>query len=1507
MQTHIIIGDGVAGMSAAQYIRAKLPEDKIVIVSNDPQPFYYRAALTNYLSNRLKDEELWAMPLPHWDQLRLERAYGQVTGLDAGTKTIQMAKGKSLSYDRLLIATGCRARRLQTRAVDPKRGVIGADLAGIHVMRTLNDTRRIVEHIQTAKHAVVLGGGILGIEACHGLHTRGVHVTFVHHKQWLLDRVVDRRAGELIAGRMRRDGINVVVGNGIGAIQGTPRGIQSVLLEDGTSINCDMLVTCIGNVPNTEWLQGAGVDLAGGYIPVNRQMKVAGLEHVWAAGDVTKFEDSSLGFPNPAGLWQPARKQGQVAGKGMTQKSAMATNIYQPGPIYNATTAWDLHLGTLGHHPDQAEQSDQYETVVFDSVSGSIPVYKKVVLEKVGRGQRVVGVMLLGDRREGHALKHLMDLKGAASDVSTIKHRLFDPTFDLASWVAFRKNQPDAETYHQTGVTSLSPLPISLINKQMESNQKDLAVASPMQTNLSIATIDASIGIKVDGESEPIQFNQRAVRIGARKDYEVVVEQKSSTPETLMLSREGLKWVASSDARRSSLVQINGVTLTRPVTLSDGDRLQFLDWSATVALAAVETDAPQAVDVTAALKVNGKPFPIRHKVTSIGTTGENHVILEDKTASLHHAQLHRHGEPSQYILMDSGSRSGTFIEGRQIFGATRLLPGQEVRMGDSSLVLEIFEQKKRVKPRPSNSKNRIAPLKVNAPEITGGMVVIDANSTQHEPPKQPPAQPIVEVVGAAETSAVPEAKPATEVIFLTVEFGLNEGKVHEVALPATIGRSSDVDVTIRDTLLSRKHCKIEWTADGFSITDLDSSNGLRVEGERIKAGVAFPVKSGDAIELGRSVIRFETAGDILEAEIADEVQVAKPSDNQPETSPEDQPQRSSLLTSSASPFRIDFASDGDPFAMADSKSFERTIRDELDACIGCHECMRACPLEEANSQQDPVTIGALNSFAMGSGTEFPVTLDFVDHCTQCQQCVPVCPVDIHRSRIVLWNKLKRPPETDKPILIQQGIKQGDKPFESSITTGQLAQEFSDHPVLGCLGQTEMIRLFSEARYRMLADKEMLFNEGAYLDNVWFVLEGFLETGMATESTPFQPMVILVAGNCVGETSVLADQPSEFGARAAKTTTVMGLSKYSLKSIMALPTATGKEFKQRMENLYASKSVEAFFIKQPAFRDIPEDVVQDVVQEFAAERYLPGNLIMSDSEAADQIGVVKRGFVKEIRLRDGREVVSNYLQVGDALGKIESVKSGGQSAFLKRGQLVRYEAGTAAEVLTADVKKLRSKFPVFASILASRWRTDDAILDSDYEQAGCPDGHEGILNLAEAEDVLQATKLLVINTATCVDCDNCVTACERRHGHARLDRRGSGRQIGQFQIPASCFHCEDPVCLLCNVDGIVRKPTGEIEIKDDNCIGCRGCAERCPYDNIQMVPKKSDSLLSKWLPVTLAELFGVEKQDVNTLPQSELVASKCDLCAGKDGVPACVRSCPTGAAQRVDPIEHFLNR
>jgi Fe-S-cluster-containing dehydrogenase component len=93
------------------------------------------------------------------------------------------------------------------------------------------------------------------------------------------------------------------------------------------------------------------------------------------------------------------------------------------------------------------------------------------------------------------------------------------------------------------------------------------------------------------------------------------------------------------------------------------------------------------------------------------------------------------------------------------------------------------------------------------------------------------------------------------------------------------------------------------------------------------------------------------------------------------------------------------------------------------------------------------------------------------------------------------------------------------------------------------------------------------------------------------------------------------------------------------------------------------------------------------------------------------------------------------------------------------------------------------------------------------------------------------EVLVVDQNKCVNCQNCIDACGRRHKYSRLALRGL--QVENFLFPAACRHCEDPVCLLCSVNGIVRMPSGEITIVEDNCIGCGACAERCPYGNIRM--------------------------------------------------------------------------
>jgi Fe-S-cluster-containing hydrogenase component 2 len=176
---------------------------------------------------------------------------------------------------------------------------------------------------------------------------------------------------------------------------------------------------------------------------------------------------------------------------------------------------------------------------------------------------------------------------------------------------------------------------------------------------------------------------------------------------------------------------------------------------------------------------------------------------------------------------------------------------------------------------------------------------------------------------------------------------------------------------------------------------------------------------------------------------------------------------------------------------------------------------------------------------------------------------------------------------------------------------------------------------------------------------------------------------------------------------------------------------------------------------------------------------------------------------------------------------------------------------------------------------------------------------GALNVDALVDagLAQGSEVLVVDQNRCTNCLACVDACGRRHGLSRLELRGL--QLENLLFPAACRHCDDPVCLLCSVNGIQRLPSGEITIVEDNCIGCGACAERCPYGNIRMHPAQQPrrGLLSGiW-----AMLWGPDRSspDESHDPKVPRVAVKCDLCAGYNNY-ACVTACPVGAAARVDP-------
>ena len=433
----------------------------------------------------------------------------------------------------------------------------------MQVLRTLADTRRIVESLTHCRQAVVLGGGILGIELAQGLVSRNVKVTLVHRGPWLMEKVVNRRAGELIQRRMSRDGVKIHLNSGIQRINGS-RAVRSVVLADGTKVRCPLLVVSIGVVPNTDWLAQSGIQLDKGYVPVDRSMRVAGFPGIWAAGDVAIFKDPELPFSNPGGLWQPARKQGQIAGLAMVEDQPFAMPEYRPGVLYNATRAWDLDLATLGDHVDGEGTRYTYESRVDDR-----PIHKQILV----RDGHIVGALLLGDRREGHALRHLMNLKGEAGDVTAIASQVFSPDFDLPAWVASRAHQPNVDRYKKTVMLPSGPLPPSIAAAAGKTTQLQIAfpTLTPDSTYLGRSPGHVPISLRRQGESQT--FSARRVRIGSSAKCDVAVSHPSIGEEELVLSLEGDTWVASSTRLRGPQAKINGKSLSQPQPLQSGDFL----------------------------------------------------------------------------------------------------------------------------------------------------------------------------------------------------------------------------------------------------------------------------------------------------------------------------------------------------------------------------------------------------------------------------------------------------------------------------------------------------------------------------------------------------------------------------------------------------------------------------------------------------------------------------------------------------------------------------------------------------------------------------------------------------------------------------------------------------------------------------------------------------------------------------------------------------------------------
>jgi Fe-S-cluster-containing hydrogenase component 2 len=562
---------------------------------------------------------------------------------------------------------------------------------------------------------------------------------------------------------------------------------------------------------------------------------------------------------------------------------------------------------------------------------------------------------------------------------------------------------------------------------------------------------------------------------------------------------------------------------------------------------------------------------------------------------------------------------------------------------------------------------------------------------------------------------------------------------------------------------------------------------------------------------------------------------------------------------------------------------KQKVDSEVMACIGCNDCMIACPLPET----EHVTIAELNAAVRQNMISRPNVREFVMACTQCHQCEPVCPADISRADMVLWNKMKIQ-EPDRLVNLQDG-----KILRSSgLTLRALVEGMQKCKIFTGIGVPELQSLALRSTLRRFVEGEVLFQEGELHERFFLILRGSVKRTVKNKNGQLWGWV-LTKGDSHGAWAVLANQVESFTLTSNNhETLVLEIPKAPLQELRERSTL----FSRRIEELSNDCALIHWYytVQSQELSLLPVGEVEKL-KKLAGLRVLQaGELLCQENDPTQFLYFVITGLLS----RKSKEHVFPYLHEGDTIGGYELVSR-------KQRQTVTIQATSRAEVIfiaAKDYQDALDRHPQVRKTLGEKF-AKETVEKHRQEQTTPNTGSIPRLSWEQLVNrgVMQGREVLAIDQSRCIDCNNCVDACGRRHGHRRLAR--TGLQLDHLLFPTACRHCKDAPCLICQVNAIERLPSKEIKIHEKNCTGCGDCAERCPYGNIQMYDPKPPAGRAFWSSLLGYLLDTSPEKSKSAAVGEKRLAVKCDLCIGYKDY-ACVTACPVGAALRIDPVEAF---
>lgn len=409
MKHIVIIGNGISGVTAARHIR-KNSEHKITIISSETKHFFSRTALMYVYMGHMKYEHIKPYADDFWEKNKIELLFDYVHHINSDQKTLSLQSSEPLHYDQLIIACGSKPNKF---------GWKGQDLKGVQGLYSWQDLEQMEENTKGIQRAVIVGGGLIGVEMAEMLLSRGIEVTFLVREKRFWGSVLPKEEGELISNHIASHHVNLMFQTELGSIEANADGkVSHITTKNGEIIDCQFVGLTAGVSPNIEFLKSSDIQTDRGIL-VNEYLQT-NVKDVYAIGDCAQFHQHPTGRKNIEQVWYT----GKMMGETVAQSICHQPTKYAPGVWFNSAKFFDIEYQTYGWV--WAEKKEHEESLYWEDPNG-----KKCIKLIYNKSTHIfLGVNVFGIRFSHRVMDDW--IKNAININDVVKHlpqANFDPEF----------------------------------------------------------------------------------------------------------------------------------------------------------------------------------------------------------------------------------------------------------------------------------------------------------------------------------------------------------------------------------------------------------------------------------------------------------------------------------------------------------------------------------------------------------------------------------------------------------------------------------------------------------------------------------------------------------------------------------------------------------------------------------------------------------------------------------------------------------------------------------------------------------------------------------------------------------------------------------------------------------------------------------------------------------------------------------------------------------------------